>query len=145
MAKGVLTNDDLVHLILEHAQLSPSTFVGASRVCKTWRNACMRDASLLIKAASSCKYMTKRIVMGMFALSSAEANTLPRKVLPIYGGIMYQYDPQVATDAVDKAGGVDGIRRRLKKRSLEQASIEVAFGEHWKRLQWYPHQRLITC
>jgi hypothetical protein len=58
---------------------------------------------------------------------------------------MYQYDPQVATDAVDKAGGVDGIRRRLKKRSLEQASIEVAFGEHWKKLQWYPRQRLITC
>ena len=77
----------------------------------------------MIKAASSCKYMTKRIVMGMFALSSAEANTLPRKVLPIYGGIMYQYDPQVATDAVDKAGG-DGWNTKETEKAFIGTGID---------------------
>jgi hypothetical protein len=138
MEEAVLGNEDLVQIILNHAVLRPSTFVVASRVCKTWRSACLRDDSLLIKAATKSKYMTKNIVMGLFVLSSAEANQLPRTVCPRYaGGVMYRYDPsQILPEALEMVGGMTGMTTRLKKRARDQASIEAAFGENWRQLQW---------
>lgn len=138
MAEIVLANEDLVHFILQHAHLRPSTFVVASRVCKAWRAACLRDAFLLIKAANECKYMTKQIVMGLFVLSSTEANTLPRTIRQRYGGgVMYRYDPsRVTTEALEMVGGMAGMRTRLKKRARDQVSIEAAFGENWRELYW---------
>ena len=138
MAEDVLGQEDLVHLILQHAQLHPSTFVVASRVCKTWRTVCLRDASLLTKAACECKFMTKAVVMGLFALSSAEANRLPRAVRPRYaGGFMYRYEPtRVTVKALEMVGGMNGMKLRLKKRARDQASIEAAFGEDWRDWQW---------
>ena len=134
--EAVLSNDDLVWLILQHAQLRPSTFVVASRVCKAWRAVCLRDASLLLKAVSECNYLTKTIVMGLFALTSGEANQLPRTVQPRMNGVMYRYAPCVALDALQMAGGAPGVRARLKKRARDQASIERAFGPRWRELQW---------
>ena len=136
MAEAVLSNVDLVHLILHHARLQPSTFVVASRVCKTWRAACLRDASLLIKAASECRYMTKQVVMGLFVLSNAEVNALPRTVWPRKeSGLVYRYEPaRVIVEALRLAGGVDGMKKRLLKRARYQASVEVAFGENWREL-----------
>ena len=138
MADAVLGDEDLVHLVLQHAQLRPSTFVLASRVCKTWRAVCLRDASLLSKAACECKFMTKAVVMGLFALSSAEANRLPRTVTPrCAGGFMYRYEPtRVTVEALEIVGGMNGVKSRLKKRARDQASIEAAFGEDWRDWQW---------
>ena len=138
MAEAVLANEDLVHLILRQARLRPSTFVAVSRVCKTWRRVCLRDESLLVKAACECEFMTKTVVMGLFALSNKEANKLPRSVRPrCAGGFMYRYEPhRVTSEALEIVGGADGVRSRLKKRARDQASIEAAFGENWRELQW---------
>ena len=99
---------------------------------------CLRDASLLTRAACECKFMTKAIVMGLFALSSAEANALPRAVRPRYaGGFMYRYEPaRVTAEALGMVGGVGGVKSRLKKRARDQASMEAAFGEDWRDWQW---------
>jgi len=146
MAAEVLANEDLVHLILQHSELRPSTFVVASRVCKVWKGVCLRDTSLLVKAATECQFMTKQIVMGLFALSSAEANQLPRTVRPRRtGGVMYRYEPScAAAEALNIVGGVDGVRLRLRTRARDQASIEAAFGEHWKELYW-PRRVQLLC
>ena len=104
--------------------------------CRAWRAACLRDASLLIKAASECRYMTKQVVMGLFVLSNAEANALPRTVWPRKeSGLVYRYEPaRVIVEALRLAGGVDGMKKRLLKRARYQASVEVAFGENWREL-----------
>ena len=82
--------------------------------------------------------MTKAVVMGLFALSSAEANKLPRAVRPRYmGGFMYRYEPRrVTAEALEVVGGMHGIKSRLRKRARDQASIEAAFGEDWREWQW---------
>ena len=137
MSECVFANEDLVHLILQQAELRPSTFVAVSRVCKGWRAACMRDDSLLMKVVTESAFLTKTVLMGIFALSSAEADKLPRTVCQSrFGGVMYKYPCSVTVDALEMVGGVDGMKLRLKKRALEQASIEAAFGEDWKQLQW---------
>eukprot|EP00966_Prymnesium_polylepis_P153246 3539891-Prymnesium_polylepis.1 len=45
---AVLENEDLLHLILQHARLTPAAFVAASRVSKGWRHVCQRDHMLLL-------------------------------------------------------------------------------------------------
>ena len=138
MTDLIFDNDDLLHLVLQHLVKEPRTFVAAGCVCKAWRAATMRDASLLMQAAGGCDFMTKRVLMGLFVLSSAEANTLPRTIRPRRaGGVMYRYDPvTVAPAAMRIVGGMDMLRLRLDKRAQDQASTEASFGEHWRELQW---------
>ena len=62
MSECVFANEDLVHLILQQAELRPSTFVAVSRVCKGWRAACMRDDSLLMKVVAESTFLTKTVL-----------------------------------------------------------------------------------
>ena len=80
----------------------------------------------------------------VFALSSAEANQLPRTVWPrAAGGVMYRYEG-VAEGALELAGGMAGVRERLRQRAREQASIEAAFGDEWRALQWGPRAWVVA-
>ena len=57
MTDLIFDNDDLLHLVLQHVVKEPRTFVAAGRVCKAWRAATMRDASLLMQAAGGCDFI----------------------------------------------------------------------------------------
>lgn len=43
----VFDNDDLVHLVLQHAALDPVSFVAVSRVNHAFRRVCQRDTEVL--------------------------------------------------------------------------------------------------
>ena len=85
----MLGNGDLLALVLSLAQLLPHSFVAASRVSKGWRAACCGDEQLLLRSARARAYLTKRDLVGLFALSSAEADRLPRRACSRRdGGVM---------------------------------------------------------
>ena len=125
---AVLENEDLLHLILQHARLTPAAFVAASRVSKGWRHVCQRDHMLLLSTVRE-RPLTKGALMGLLALRSDEADRLPREMWNRKGGGFYfLYSVEVAERAWRDMGGVEEWRTRLSKRSTDQRSIELAFG-----------------
>jgi hypothetical protein len=135
--EDMLCCDDLVGLILRSVTISPTSFVSITRVCKQWREVCLSDASFLLRAVATQRYLTKGVVMGIFGLTSEEANRLPHEVVPRYkGGVQYRYSGAIAIEALHLAGGVLGWQSRLKRRVADQVSIEAAFGREWRKLQW---------
>lgn len=133
MSECVFANEDLVHLILQQAELRPSTFVAVSRVCKGWRAACMRDHSLLMKVVAESAFLTKTVLMGIFALSSAEANKLPRTVCQSrFGGVMYKYLCSVTADALEMVRGSG-----WHEIATEEEGIGAGFyrGRIWRKLE----------
>ena len=127
---------DLVELILTKAQLSPRTFVAVSRVSKAWNAASRRNERLLVGCAANTT-LTKGMLMGLFALSSAEANRLPRSVRTRRdGGVAYQYQPEQAAAALVLVGGVEGRCARLKKRAAYEADMQRALGNRWRCGWW---------
>ena len=55
----VFDNDDLVHLIPQHAALDPVSLVAVSRVNHAFRRLCQCDTELLLAAAAGREYRTK--------------------------------------------------------------------------------------
>lgn len=139
----VMGNDDLVRLILQHAPLTPQMFVAVCRVSKAWRNVCLRDEQLLTKSLLQCKFITKATLMGLFGLTSAEANRLPRSVSTRRdGGIMYQYDPLHMKHALKVSGGMNGRRERLAKRAMYEINVAKVYGDNWRSWWDLPSSRV---
>lgn len=138
---AVTENGDLMRLVL--AKLEPRSYVYASRVCKQWRDVC-RDATLAIGSAKAAAWLTKRVMMGMLGLSSAEADALPRETHRRYGGgVMYVYPCDAVDEAWDRFVKSDAAwRARLEKRSQYVQSVERAFGPNWRENQWLSAKRL---
>jgi hypothetical protein len=139
----VFENEDLLGLILQHAELAPREFVWVSRVNRVWHAACFRDGELALQAARRAHCLTKRALMGLLALHSHEADRLPRATLARRGGgVMYAY-PVIVVDQAwdDVVGGVDAWRSRLSKRACEQHAVEVVFGSEWRDIRWPKRQR----
>jgi hypothetical protein len=134
---AVLENEDLLAMILQKAELAPRDFVRASRVSRGWHDVCMRNGTLALQAARTTEYLTKRALMGLLALSSQEADRLPRATKPRRGGgVMYLYPVAAVDRAWEVVGGADAWRSRLRERSSEQQAIEVVFGTGWRELRW---------
>ena len=133
---AVLENEDLLWWILQKANLSPHDFVAATRVSKVWRDVCFRDGQLAMQAARQAHCLTKRALMGLLALSSEEADRLPRGTRKRPGGgLMYSYPVGVVNLAWEGVvGGTEAGRARLCNRSRELSEIEVAFGANWQAL-----------
>ena len=76
----VLESEDLMRLIVEH--LDPTSIVALGRVSRDARTAlraAIRGApDLLVRAACNACALTKTQLMGWFALTSLEADALPR-------------------------------------------------------------------
>ena len=92
-AAVVFDNDDLVHLVLQHAALDPGSFVAVSCVNHAFRRVCQRDTGLLLAAAAGREYITTRALTGLMGVDAAEADALPRsmKNRPVDrgGGVIY--------------------------------------------------------
>jgi hypothetical protein len=115
---------DLVAKILELAQLSPVEFVWCARVCRVWRVACHTDEHLLLGVALGQDFLTKRALMGMFALSPAEADKLPRGVCArVPAGFMYMYSEAAVRAALPLLGGLAGWQRRVEERGRTKRPI----------------------
>ena len=141
--ESVMGNDDLLAVILSTAPIDPKSFVAIGRVCKQWRAAC-RNEALLLRAASSRTTLSKRQLMGLFALTSAEANRLPREIRwRREGGYMFEYDAQpVAIEALRIVGGEVGWVARLERRAVSQMWLEQSVGVQWHERQWAPRMHL---
>lgn len=79
---AVLEDEDLLSVILAHAELTPERFVALARVGKAWRAALHADAVLLLAAARRPRFLTKSVFCGLFALSPGEADAFPRGAAP---------------------------------------------------------------
>ena len=91
-ATSVLECVDVASCVMEH--LEPPSIVALARVGRGVR-AAQRDAirgtpRLLVAAACNVRALTKAQLIGWFALTSAEANTLPRaRYVRMRGGGFY--------------------------------------------------------
>ena len=140
---AVLENEDLLALILQEAELTPRDFVNVSRVNKGWHDVCMRNGTLALKAARRAEYLTKRALMGLLALSSQEADRLPRATKPRRGGgVVYLYPVSAVDRGWEVVGGAAAWRLRLRERSIEQHAIETVFGTEWRELRWPAPKRV---
>ena len=75
--ESVLSNPDLLACIL--SRVGVSTLVGARAVCRLWRETCTQNEQLLLAVASYAGSLLKREFMGLFRLSSIEADAYPRQ------------------------------------------------------------------
>lgn len=123
-ASAVLENPDLVAAILAHVKLCPSEFVAIGRVAKVWRDACRADARMLLAAARTPEFLTKRTLMGLFGLHWHEADKLPRGKRPRRnGGFLYMYNAASIDCALPLVGGFEGWKQRLAKRAADERAI----------------------
>ena len=136
----VMGNDDLLLTILELARLTPAGLVAVERVCRHWRRVYHANARTLVQAATP-PVVTKTVLMGLYALSSGEANILPHDVRARRGGGSVHLYSRVSEEAWALVGGELEWEARLARRSAHQASVERAFGPEWRRTRWLPYRR----
>lgn len=128
---AVLENPDLVAAILSHVKLCPSEFVTMGRVAKAWRDACRADARMLLAVARTSEFLTKRTLMGLFALHWHEADKLPRGKRPRRnGGFLYMYSEPAIDCALPLVGGFEGWKQRLAKRAADERAT-AATARAW--------------
>ena len=112
---AVVSDDDLVALILSHG-IGPASFVAVSLVCKSWLRVCRSDERVLRGVALYQGGLTKGAFMKLFAISSKEADALPRSTHKRHGGGIYFLYRSDAVDAVLAAGGIKEWRKRVRFR-----------------------------
>lgn len=142
--ESVLANGDLLGLIFACADLGPADVVSVGRVSRLWRDVSLQDASLAIAAARAASCLNKRVLMGLLALSSAEADALPRETRRRWGGgVVYVYPKYVVDEAwIRFVGSGEAWHARLRERARRQRCIERAFGSEWRVLQWSGAKRM---
>lgn len=113
---AVVSDADLVALILA-CGVGPYSFAAASLVCRTWSRVCRTDERVLRGAAQYRGGLTKSALMSLFALSSREADALPRAVYArLRGGRYYLYRND-AIDTILANGGMEEWRKRRSRRA----------------------------
>ena len=118
---AVVSNPDLIAHVLT-GNIGPSTLVAASEVCSTWLEVCRSDGELLRRTALYAGGVTKGTLMGLFAISSQDANALPRTTRPRYpNGFYYLY----TEDAIAALVLRGGWRARMRGRA------SVPRRRHW--------------
>lgn len=126
LADAVFSNADILQCILS-GNVGPSTFVACSAVNRTAHALCRSSTALLRNAALFCGGVTKTTLRGLFAISQAEAASLPHDVRHRAGGGVYCLYRAEAVDAVLRCGGMVGLRERLlcRVRAHALANIEL--------------------
>ena len=137
----VLGDLDMVSIVLSNVNLDPVAFTGMGLVSKTWRVACRAGPGLLVSAASTPRYLTKTVFMGLFGLTSAEADALPRtELVRPQGRVVFMYSKPAIEAALPAIGGIEAWARRLAARAQNQARIEQTYGSDWRELRWISHR-----
>ena len=119
---AVVSDADLVALILA-CGIGPTSFAAASLVCRTWAYVCRTDERVLRGAAQYQGGLTKSAIMRLFALSSQQADALPRAMYARFrGGMYYQYRSD-AIDTILAIGGMEEWRKRRSRRTEQPAHV----------------------
>ena len=113
--ESVLADADLVGVILA-GNVGPSAFAAVSCVCKTWAMVCKTDERVVRGAALYTGGLTKSALMKLFAISSQEADALPRSTHKRFGGGTYYLYQINAIDTLLANKGMEEWRRRLLNR-----------------------------
>ena len=112
---AVVSDVDLVALILA-GNIGPSGFAAASLVCKAWLSVCREDERVLRGVATYQGGLTKGAFMKLFAITSKEADGLPRSSHKRWGGGSYFHYRGDAVEAVLAGGGIKEWQKRLRFR-----------------------------
>jgi hypothetical protein len=136
----ILNNEDLLLRIFELGCLTPIELVALERVCVQWRRVYHTNARALVHAATP-SVVTKTVLMGLYALSSSEANILPHVVRARKGGGAMRLYTGVGEGAWALVGDEKAWEARLARRQASQLSVERAFGAEWRRTRWLPYRR----
>ena len=129
----VLENIDLVAMILKRVEVDPLQFVRFGLVSKTWRSACRVDETLVLRAANTPPFLTKRVFMGLFGLWSGEANQFPRRERRYRDGWMYMYRSDATDMVLPAVGGMLYWEARLARNAAYQWAGEKRFGPGARR------------
>lgn len=140
---SVLGNSDLLLAIFEHMALTPIELVRIERVCRQWRSVYHANARALVQAATPA-VLTKTVLMGLYGLSSSEANQLPHTIRARRDGGHMCLFSQVSERAWALVGTERDWEGRLIRRGAYQASVERAFGPNWRNTRWLPYRRPST-
>ena len=122
----VLSDVDLIAYILT-GTLGPSTFNAATLVCKAWHSVCRNDERVLRSASVYTGGLTKSALIRLFAISSKQADALPRTQHVRFGGGTYFLYREGAVDAILADGGMGRLRERFSARAANPWSSHVAF------------------
>ena len=140
----VLESEDLMRLIVEH--LDPTSIVALGRVSRDARTAlraAIRGApDLLVRAACNACALTKTQLMGWFALTSAEADALPRsQYVRLRGSGFYFLYRAAAFDQafVDCLVSAEEWEARLRARGCAAAEL-VKMGRK-RGYEWHTPPR----
>jgi len=109
---AVVSDEDLVALILSQG-IGPASFTAVSLVCKSWLCVCRSDERVLRGVALYQGGLTKGAFMKLFAITSKEADGLPRSSHKRWGGGSYFLYRGDAVDAVLAAGGIKEWQKRI--------------------------------
>ena len=146
-AEAVLESQDLMSLIMEH--LDPTSIVALSRVSSDAR-AAVRAAirgtpDLLVKGARNAGALTKTQLMGWFALTSLEADALPRSQYMRLRGPGFYFLYRAA--AFDQAlygclGSAKEWEARLRARGSAAATeLDVKMSPRKRVCEWHTPPR----
>ena len=143
--KAVLESEDLMSLIMEH--IDPTSIVALSRVSRNARialRAAIRGTpGLLVKAACNAGALTKTQLMGWFALTSFEADALPRsQYMRLRGpGFYFLYRAAAFDQALDDClGSAKEWEARLRARGRATAAELVKMSRK-RGYEWHAPPR----
>ena len=151
MAVGVIfESEDLASLVAEY--LDPTSIVAFGRVNRDIRaalRAAIRGApSLLVRAASNAGALTKTQLMGFLALTSAEADSLPRSQYVRLRGSGFYFLYRAA--AFDQAlanflGSAEEWEARLRARGKATTPHDGGWVGRKRSPKWSQHGRVTRC
>lgn len=149
-AEAVLESVDLMSLVVTY--LDPTSIVALGRVSRNARTglrAAIRGApDLLVRAACNAGALTKTQLMGWFALTSPEADALPRsQYVRLRGpGFYFLYRAAAFDQALDNClGSANEWEARLRARGSAAAAELVKMGQK-RGYEWHtpPRYRCIA-
>jgi hypothetical protein len=132
----VMCSIDLVATVLSHAEVCPKQFARWRCVSSVWREACGADETLLMRAARSPRYLTKGTFMGLFGLTSAEADVFERDVCTNRHGLMYKYTAPAIDAALPAICGFAWWAARLARQAERREYYHGCVAEKQRRLSW---------
>ena len=125
VVSDVVSNKDLVATILKD-NIGPTTFADASLVCKTWLSVCRSNEHVLRGVAQYQGGLTKGVFMNLFAVSSLEADALPRTSHKRFGGGSYYLYGKDAVNTVLKTDGMEKWRHDRTNSTYDTMPTEYA-------------------
>ena len=150
-AEAILEGEDLMSLVVVY--LDPTSIVALGRVSRNARTglrAAIRGApDLLVRAACNAGALTKTQLMGWFALTSPEADALPRsQYMRLRGpGFYFLYRAAAFDQALDDClGSAKEWEARLRARGSAAAAELVNMSPRKRGCEWHtpPRYRCIA-